>query len=73
MASNPYQEIRDRLPKLKPSEVWALMSDLEALLHSKPKRSLKEFEARGPLNEKSIDWLKDLRGEWKARLLNQSG
>lgn len=64
MESHAYQEIVERLPKLKPDEVWALMGDLQALLHSKPKRSLKEFEAKGPLKKKGADWLNDIRGEW---------
>ena len=64
MASHAYQEIVERLPQLKPGELWALMSDLQALLRSKPKKSLLDFEAKGPMNEKSTDWLKDLRKEW---------
>ncbi|MCC6686696.1 MAG: hypothetical protein IT205_06880 [Fimbriimonadaceae bacterium] len=66
MASHAYNEIVERLPKLNTEEVWALLGDLQALLRATLKKSIGEFEAKGPLTNQSTDWVREVRGEWDA-------
>lgn len=65
MASTAYQEIVQRLDSLESAELWTLLADLQVRISRRPKRSLRDFEPQGELNENREDWVPKLRAEWK--------
>ncbi len=64
MASTTYIEIVQRLDGLEGSELWLLLSDIQARISSRPKRPLKDFEPTGKLDRPHENWVKKLRSEW---------